>query len=215
MVLFIIKGRRYCREADNRILPFHWDNRSKMSDDYYNLGELNEQLLDELVPVLNYLHNVSESKRYWQIHLGYWLNIYTTVIFDRWSLLNHALSFSSSWFTTTQAFNECDLIADNTADFISKATDSSSWNHFLFTIISAHIPGISCLSEPDESSQEPALRTNTYNFSSRLKTLLLLSIIISSIVLSIMIDTFFSIHIYHGRNLRNLKFSFIKSLSLD
>ena len=78
----------------NRILPFHWDDRIKLSADYFRLGALNQQLLEELVPVLNHLHNVSESNRYWKILLGYWLNIYTTVIFDRWSSSAGSIFFS-------------------------------------------------------------------------------------------------------------------------
>jgi putative transferase (TIGR04331 family) len=128
--------------ASGRVLDYHWNCRHKLRSDYTRLGQLNDQLIAELTPILNELHNVNEGKSYWRFLLGYWLNIYTTVIFDRWSSIQEALSVSYNWQTVVLPLDDELLATFDTADFILKATESSIWNHNLYATICAEYPAI-------------------------------------------------------------------------
>ena len=65
-------------------LPFRWDNRATLQKDYDYLQLFNQELLEDLGPILNNLHGVDKDTKYWQLLLGYWISICTAVVFDRW-----------------------------------------------------------------------------------------------------------------------------------
>ena len=69
------------------VLPFHWDEREKLKEDYDKIEILHDRILDSLTNSLNKLHNTSYSKRYWQIILDPWLMDYISIMFDRWETI--------------------------------------------------------------------------------------------------------------------------------
>ena len=73
-----------------KTIPYHWDDREKLFEDYNNLKKVYEEFLDLLSPEMNNLHNVNFSKKYWRIFIGPWLFHFIHIIFDRWSMLNYA-----------------------------------------------------------------------------------------------------------------------------
>ena len=77
---------------DAEILPYHWDDRVQLHQDYKSLVEIYEILLQELTSTLNELHNVNFKLRYWRILLGPWLIGFIPIIFDRLSCLEKAFS---------------------------------------------------------------------------------------------------------------------------
>jgi putative transferase (TIGR04331 family) len=124
------------------ISEYHWNDREKLYLDFNYLQLLNEDLLGELHTTLNQLHGINESKRFWRLLIGYWLNIYTAVLFDRWSSLkqfeqdgqlsnNHILSIDQNF-----------LAAHDTNQFIALATESSKWNHHVFALLTSYVQGI-------------------------------------------------------------------------
>lgn len=133
------------------IIQYHWNNRTKLKEDFELLGKLNEDLLDELSVVLNQLHGRSEDKIFWRLLLGYWLNIYTTVVFDRWASLKEALKHRINWKTEVHLIDDQLLVAADTAEFIKMATESSQWNHSLFAIIARYYPKINISLEVESS----------------------------------------------------------------
>ena len=72
------------------VFQYHWDDRDELRGDFINLQELNKKILYQLTQILNSLHNVNHSERYWEILLGYWVNIFTGVVFDRWRMVEKA-----------------------------------------------------------------------------------------------------------------------------
>lgn len=83
----------WCRLPDRRgfwsrlhgeILPYHWDNRNRFHADYDYVRGLSKRCLSELVPVLNGLHRLEASYRYWNIFLGEWLLDFVGICFDRY-----------------------------------------------------------------------------------------------------------------------------------
>jgi putative transferase (TIGR04331 family) len=138
---WVIAGR------DVEVIPYHWNDRDKLKRDFDRLLGLNEELLHELVPRFNRLHNVSEGIEFWRLVLGYWLSIFTTVLFDRWASLNFARELYEGGLRTYvyEADPESWSTID-TGDFITKATASSHWNHAVISLLLSRIPEIEKIS---------------------------------------------------------------------
>lgn len=128
--------------AAGRIIQYHWDDRDKLKRDFDRLEKINEELLDELMVVLNKLHGVNENKIFWRLLLGYWLNIYTAVIFDRWASLDQARKLRLNWQTAVLPLDDETLAVSDTAEFIRVATESSQWNNSVFTLIARYFPTV-------------------------------------------------------------------------
>lgn len=133
----------WCRRYDRKnvwerrihtVLGYHWDDRSKLKNDYACLQAVNERLLEALVPIMNSLHGEYRDKRFWRLLLGYWLNIYTTVVFDRWESIKHATA-EGHLQTYVLSINASQIVCCDTADFIYKATEDSLWNHAIYALL--------------------------------------------------------------------------------
>ncbi len=74
------------------LLPFHWNDRAKLREDYDYLDGLHAKLLSSLAEALNRLHGTDHSQRYWQILLDPWLMAYVGVMFDRWETMRFAMA---------------------------------------------------------------------------------------------------------------------------
>jgi len=88
--------RRFSRHKawkgfDLAVVPYHWDDRNKLLEDYKYLSYLYEELLTELAASLNRIHSVDYSLKYWRILVGPWLGHFVQVLFDRWSVLERAI----------------------------------------------------------------------------------------------------------------------------
>jgi putative transferase (TIGR04331 family) len=90
----------WCRRFSRRIawkgldlvvVPYHWDDRKKLLEDYKYLSALYEELLKEIAACLNEIHRVDYSLKYWRIVVGPWLGHFVQVLFDRWSVLARAI----------------------------------------------------------------------------------------------------------------------------
>lgn len=73
------------------VLPYHWDDRKKMYQDYLYLNQLYEQKLVQLSACLNKLHGVNHSIRYWRIIIGPWLFYFVQMLFDRYQSIFSAV----------------------------------------------------------------------------------------------------------------------------
>ncbi len=80
------------KDLDAEVVPYHWDDREKLYRDYLSLQKLYEELLWELSEKLNVLHGVRHSLRYWRILVGPWLSGFVQVLFDRWAMIEQAIS---------------------------------------------------------------------------------------------------------------------------
>ncbi len=127
--------RQQWQKLEGYVQPYHWDDREKLKQDFYYLQELNQRLLLEILPIMNTLHQVNYDVGYWRLILGYWLNNYTAVLFDRWSSIevatNAGLLLKTNVLTTPDEF----LASNDTADFIHQATENPYWNHALFNLL--------------------------------------------------------------------------------
>jgi len=74
------------------VVPYHWDDRKKYHTDFLYLEKLYEKLLADLSEKLNQVHNTKHNSRYWRILIGPWLGYFVQMLFDRWFMLEKALS---------------------------------------------------------------------------------------------------------------------------
>ncbi len=102
------------------------------SDRYHSeLETLSNTLLDELVSVLNNYHGTNYSQRYWNIVVGHWLQRFTKIVFNRYSLIEKALSEYEVSGTTLYDINSYSLATKDSVAF-TPAYNSDIWNNILF-----------------------------------------------------------------------------------
>lgn len=77
---------------DSVTVPYHWDNRDKLYNDYQYLMHLYEKVLLELSTKLNEIHGTNHSIRYWRILIGPWLGYFIQILFDRFQMVQSLLS---------------------------------------------------------------------------------------------------------------------------
>lgn len=80
----IFSQRDVWKKLDYEVLPYHWDDRRKLYQDYLYLDNLCEQMLIYLAEYLNKIHSVNYSVRYWRIIIGPWLYYFIQTLSDRY-----------------------------------------------------------------------------------------------------------------------------------
>lgn len=115
------------------VLPYHWDDRKKLESDFLYLQVLNEQVIKSLTIRLNSIHSVNHSSQYWGTMLGNWVSNFTAVIYDRWYMIEQAVSYGQPLKTYVIEYDQVILSCTNTSDFINSASSDDSWNHALFS----------------------------------------------------------------------------------
>lgn len=142
---------------DGVVLPYHWDDRAKLADDYRYLLDFHERLLEDLTGQLNEIHRVSHSLRYWRIFVGPWLGHFTQMLFDRWCSIQKAADACEISGTVVLAGLEEALIPNDMVDFF-RLYVADVWNHHVYASILEHFTSVTCLREPWQgrmSSQKP------------------------------------------------------------
>jgi putative transferase (TIGR04331 family) len=86
----IYDQRHIWSELNYKVLPYHWDDREKLYQDYIYLDKIFEKYLALLANKLNSLHRVNYSLRYWRIVVGYWLYQFIEILFDRYLSIKSA-----------------------------------------------------------------------------------------------------------------------------
>jgi len=117
-------------------LPYHWDNKQKLSEDYVYLKELYEDILFKLSCKLNDIHDVSFSQRYWRIVLGPWLSSYVAAVWDRWESINKAVALGEPLRTIVPDNHQITRVVPN--DYLSSIrimSTSEDWNYLLYCSI--------------------------------------------------------------------------------
>jgi putative transferase (TIGR04331 family) len=100
----VFNQKHVWENLDYDVLPYHWDDRKKLYEDYKYLDRVYEELLPELTDQLNALHNSNHSIRYWRIIIGPWLYWFTQIIFDRYLSIRAAIDsgkVTKTWIPST------------------------------------------------------------------------------------------------------------------
>ncbi len=116
---------------DAVVVPYHWDDRQKLHQDYLYLRSVYENLLNELAAQLNELHHVNYSVRYWRILVGPWLGYFIQMLFDRWTMLRHAFSEYDISGVRVLHHREEDLLPNDLESFIPLFINDP-WNELIY-----------------------------------------------------------------------------------
>jgi len=162
-----IETRKY------EVLPYHWNDKVKAYKDYSYLKSLNAKILKELAVLLNDAHNKDYSEREWNILIGHWLVKFTSVVFDRWSMIECALNeCGENLETIIVNIDHITCVPDNTDESIQFLFDDR-WNHFLCGYMIKKWTDIGVIERIDAlSSDEELTEKNQYICLSRFKDVL-------------------------------------------
>ena len=119
--------RKYNVELDS----YHWDDRTKLFRDSRIIRDVVRELIDQLAVQLNKIHNVEESRKYWEIVIGEWSFLFVQILFDRWSTVKKITSKSNDFIVAPLQGNLNKSPID-TKEFFASATLSSEWNSNLY-----------------------------------------------------------------------------------
>ena len=113
------------------ILPYHWDDRNKLYNDYQYLNSLYEDTLNNTKEQLNRIHDVDYSLRYWRILIGPWLAYFMQMVFDRWAMLNFAFKSYNLDYCKILLTVDNTFIPNDFRDFDNMCIDDK-WNEMIY-----------------------------------------------------------------------------------
>ena len=119
------------QDLDYKVVPYHWDDRKKLNNDYKDLLVIYESAMTALAEKLNEVHGVNHSLRYWRILIGPWLGYFIQMLFDRWYMLRRALAVCELDSIRVIKREEGDGVPNDMADFTSMFVEDD-WNEMIF-----------------------------------------------------------------------------------
>jgi len=137
---------------DAEVLPYHWDDRARLFDDYQYLKNLYERLLQSLTVQLNQIHNVDHSPRYWRILIGPWLGYFTQILFDRWTSIQEAKKQYELSGTFVVTFRDEAMVPNDMQEF-RPLYPSDEWNHHLYSAILQQFTDIDCTKQTNRATE--------------------------------------------------------------
>jgi len=127
----LFSRRHVWTKLENKVHPYHWDDRDKFYRDYKFLEALYEKELRRLSTCLGTLHDVSSNVRYWRIIIGPWLRFFIDALFDRFESIRSVLENDLIDDTWILDYNIADWIPNDFSDFYRQFTNDP-WNHIVF-----------------------------------------------------------------------------------
>lgn len=128
----LYERRNVWSKYNYEVVPYHWNDRRKLSKDYKYIQEVNETVLAELSETLNDLNQSNYSLRFWRILIGPWLLLFTNILYDRWFMLKKAIEVSKNLKVITLTDN---LFEGALNDFseLNSILDTDDWNQLIFS----------------------------------------------------------------------------------
>ena len=128
----IYSRRERWSKMNAEVIPYHWDDRNKLYNDYQYLNIIYENTLKAMQKQLNEIHQVDHSLRYWRILIGLWLGIFLQIVFDRWSMLKHAFEKHEISGCRVLGKDENTFIPNDMDSFMSFIVDDN-WNEAIYS----------------------------------------------------------------------------------
>lgn len=116
------------------VLPYNWDDRKKLYEDYDYLGSLYEKILKELSAKLNKLHHVNYGENYWRISVGIWLGFFIQISYQRWVSISNASKSAESLESIIMDQKGQTVVPLDMTEFIVFFS-GDTWNHYIFSSI--------------------------------------------------------------------------------
>ena len=136
------KDREFWGKLKTETLPYHWDDRDRLSRDFLSVQNIYSEFLEQCSNELNRIHRVSFNRRYWEILIGPWLFQCIAVLFDRYLSVKAAENTGRVTRTFVSEVNTLDAIPYDTRQFIL-GTLEDDFNQYLFSLIIKDLSKIS------------------------------------------------------------------------
>ena len=148
--------------SNNKIIHFHWSDKSKLHKDYLYLEKIYKEILLELTIVLNNCHGTKLSPKSWNLLLSPWLISIITIIFDKYECIKSALKQNNKYKIKILKYENSDFSSYNYKDFILNKTSSDDWHHIIFGDIVTKVFKENFLIKKIESKS--SISNDHYNF---------------------------------------------------
>jgi putative transferase (TIGR04331 family) len=130
-----------CKNQNSEILRYHWDDREKAFADFQYLQNLRVKIFNSITSSLNRVHGIDLSSRAWNLMVGYWLEQFLTVAFDRWEMLSVAEKNFSPIMTEVCNYNWTEYVPNDTQEAGNQFIDDG-WNHVFIGELAKRFPKI-------------------------------------------------------------------------
>jgi putative transferase (TIGR04331 family) len=111
----------------DEVLPSAWTDGRRLSCAARYLEDAGEILLGRLADYLNTVHGTSYGRRYWRVVLGYWLDNYLHIAYDRYIHLADALARNPD-LRTIVLDPVCFQVPNDTRELIYGLKTDERWN---------------------------------------------------------------------------------------
>ncbi len=116
------------------VLPYHWDDRKKLYQDYLYLDKLYERTLFQMRDLLNQIHGVDHSLRYWRIVVGPWLYFFIQILYDRYRSILAAIESGKVINTFISRYNDARWLPQDFPCFLNWYVNDD-YNQYIFSRI--------------------------------------------------------------------------------
>ena len=116
------------------VLPYHWDDRKKLYRNYLYLDKLYEQTLIQMKDLLNHIHGVDHSLRYWRIVIGPWLYYFIQILYDRYQSILTAIESGKVTNTLIGKYEETMWLPRDFRHFLNWFVNDD-YNHYIYSRI--------------------------------------------------------------------------------
>jgi putative transferase (TIGR04331 family) len=117
------------------VMPYHWDDRKKIYQDYLYLNGLYEKMLIQTTELLNNIHGVNHSVRYWRIITGPWLSYFIAILYDRFQSIVSAAESGKVDGVLITRYERGQWVPDDFTVFLKWFADDGYNNHIYSRII--------------------------------------------------------------------------------
>tara|TARA_R110002126_G_scaffold110918_1_gene248373 strand:- start:88327 stop:90075 length:1749 start_codon:yes stop_codon:yes gene_type:complete len=131
----------WCRRYDRKHIWSRMDavvaepyilRKSEQEKEILYLEAVKSRLLDEMISALNSLHQTDHDKRYWEIVIGHWLQVYVPVMYNRYKTLEKAIKHYDISSALVMDVKQDLCIATDSTQFIWSC-DQDLWNHVCYS----------------------------------------------------------------------------------
>ena len=130
----LFSQRSIWEKLSYEVLPYHWDDRKKLYRDYLYLDKLYEQTLIQMKDLLNQIHGVEHSLRYWRIVVGPWLYYFIPILYDRYQSVISAIESRKVTDTLICRYDETRWLPRDFSCFL-KWFVNDDYNHYIYSRI--------------------------------------------------------------------------------
>lgn len=102
---------------NEKIIPYHWDDRKKLYKDFIKINKIYEKKLKFLSYKLNRYHKKTYSTKYWESLIGLWLKQILQITFDVVYMLNYTKKEIADFKIISVKYNSNELIPNSFSEF--------------------------------------------------------------------------------------------------